>query len=243
MENNSLLNKKEVQITDQLTLRIPTVGEILDNQNTYFSLISIMTSTPLQYMVQLDDIGIDYTKITDYEMFRLFFPVYAQQDISILFGNLHLNDIDRYHNNNTNLDVLYSPSTGIIIDELVYMMMAKLLRRIHLIKYNRAMPKGENTKKYLLDKERRHIKNMERIRKRKEYEDSEFERIIIALVNRPEFKYNYSSVLDLSIYDFYQSFKQIQQGINFNNMMRGIYAGTIDAKKITDKSCLSWIIN
>ena len=106
MENKSLLNQKSIKITDQITLHIPTVGEILNEQSTYFSLVSIMTSTPLQYMVQLDDMHIDYTKISDFDMFRLFFPVYARQDISILFGDLALDDIYAGHDNSTNLEVL-----------------------------------------------------------------------------------------------------------------------------------------
>lgn len=241
MENKSLLNQKSVEITDRLTLHIPTVGEILNDQAIYFSLVSIMTSTPLQYMVQLDDMHIDYTKISDFDMFRLFFPVYARQDISILFGDLALDDIYAGHDNSTNLEVLYSPKSGVKIDEYVYWKMAKLMRQIHLIKYNRAMPKGEHTKKYLLDKERRHLKNLERMRKKKEFEQSDFEKLVIALVNNQSFKYDYDSVNQLSIYNFYQSFQQIQHEINFNNVMRGIYAGTIDTSKLTDKSVLSWI--
>lgn len=241
MENRSLLNQSSVQITDQLSLRIPTVGEVLDNESIYFSLVSIITSTPFQYMVQLDDLGIDYTQITDYQMFQLFFPVYAKQDTSIIFGNLDLSDIGMYHDHSTNLDVLYSPNTDIKIDEFVYVQMAKTMRQINYIKYERKKPKGENTKKYLLEKERRHLKNLERTRKRNEYKQSEFEKLVVALVNNNQFKYNYESVRNLSIYNFYQSFHQIQHEINFNNVMRGVYAGTIDSNKLQDRSCLSWI--
>ena len=243
MENRSLLNQSSVQITDQLSLRIPTVGEILENESTYFSLVSIMTSTPFQYMVQLDDLGVDYTKITDYEMFRLLFPLYAQQDTSIIFGNLDLKDIAIYHDNSTDLDVLYSPTSDIKIDELVYFNMAKTMRQVNCIKYERKKPKGENTKKYLLEKERRHLKNLERMMKHKEFEQSEFEKLIVALVNNEKFKYNYESIKTLSIYNFYQSFQQIQHEINFNNVMRGVYAGTIDTSKLQDRSVLSWVKN
>lgn len=241
MGSNSLLNKQSVEVTDQITLRIPTVGEILDNENAYFSLISIMTSTPFQYMVQLDDLGIDYTEITDYQMFQLFFPVYAQGDISIIFGDLDLKDIGLYHDHTTNLDVLYSPKSDIKIDEFVYYQMARLMRQVNCIKYDRKKPKGEHTKKYLLEKERRHLKNMERMKKRKEFEQSEFEKLIVALVNNVHFKYDYDTIRDLSIYNFYQSFQQIQHEINFNNVMRGVYAGTIDTSKLQDRTVLSWI--
>ena len=241
MDNRSLLNRTSIPITNELTIRIPTVGEILDKESEYFSLVSIMTSTPFQYMVQLDDLGVDYTKITDFEMFRLLFPLYVQQDTSIIFGDLDLKDIAAYHDNSTDLDVLYSPASDIKIDEFVYFNMAKAMRQVNCIKYERKKPKGENTKKYLLEKERRHLKNLERMKKYKEFEQSEFEKLIIALVNNEKFKYNYESIKTLSIYNFYQSFQQIQHEINFNNVMRGVYAGTIDTSKLQDRSCLSWI--
>lgn len=241
MGSKSLLNKKSVQITDQITIRIPTVGEVLKNESNYFSLVSIMTSTPFQYMVQLDDIGIDYTKITDYQMFRLLFPIYAQNDTSIIFGDLCLSDLQEYYDESTNLTVLYGLESDVKIDEFVYSNMAKLMRQINCIKYERKKPKGEHTKKYLLEKERRHLKNLERMRKKKEYEQSDFELMVIALVNNHNFKYDYESVMNLSIYNFYQSLRQIQHQIDFNNIMRGIYAGTVDSSKLTDRSVLSWI--
>ena len=241
MENKSLLNQSSVKITDQITLNIPTIGEILDDEAMYFSIVSVMTATPYQYMVQLDDIGIDYTKITDYQLFQIFFPIYAQNDVSIIFGDLNLKDIALYHDQKTNLDVLYSPLSDTAIDEFVYYQMARTMRQVNCIKYERKRPKGEHTKKYLLEKERRHLKNLERKRKNKEYEQSELEKLIVALVNNNHFKYDYESVRNLSIYNFYQSYKQIQHEINFNNVMRGVYAGTIDTTKLQDKSCLSWI--
>lgn len=242
MAAKSLLNRPSVQITDQLSLRVPSVGEILDCETDYFSLVSVMTSSPYQYMVQLDDIGIDYTQITDYQMFQLFFPVYAQnQNLSVIFGSLSLKDIALFHDHTTDLDVLYSPSSDIKIDEFVYLNMAKVMRQINCIKYERKRPKGEHTRKYLLEKERRHLKNLERMKKRKEYEQPEFEKLVVALVNNEKFKYDYESVKQLSIYNFYQSFRQIQHQINFNNVMHGVYSGTIDTSKLSDKSCLSWI--
>ena len=176
-------------------------------------------------------------------MFQIFFPVYAKQDISIIFGNLDLSDIRMYHDHSTNLDVLYSPSTDIKIDEFVYFNMARTMRQVNLLKYERKKPKGEKNKKYFLEKERRHLKNLEVMRKRKEFEQSEFEKLIVALVNNNHFKYDYNSVLTLPIYNFYQSFQQIQHEINFNNVMRGVYAGTIDTNKLQDRSVLSWIKN
>ena len=241
MVSRSLLNKRYVDINPQIRLYIPTVGEVLDNEGIYFSLISVLTSSPFQYMVQLDDLGIDFTKITDYQMFLLFFPSVAQSDISIIFGDLYTQDFIVKPNNQNDTYVLYSPSQNITIDELAYRQIASVLRQVNQLKRNRDKPGTESSKEYLLEKERRHMRNMERRRKNQEYVQSEFEKLVVALVNQKDFKYNYEEVKGLSIYNFYQSFKQIQHNIDFTNVMRGVYAGTIDTSKITNKDCLFWI--
>lgn len=121
MENRkSLLKLSSVDILPNLSLRIPTVGEILDDEQHYYSLISSLTATPFQYMVQLDDIGIDFTKITDYELFLMLFPSFTLADMSILFGKINFSDISVCKSNKNGALVLYSPKNDIIIDELVY---------------------------------------------------------------------------------------------------------------------------
>ena len=64
----SLLNSSALPITPQIELYIPTVGEILEDEKYYYNLVFSLCATPSDYMVQLDDAGIDYTKITDYEL-------------------------------------------------------------------------------------------------------------------------------------------------------------------------------
>lgn len=240
MGSKSLLRADSVEITDKLSLHIPTVGEILDNQDLYFNLVSIFTSTPFQYMVQLDDIHIDYTTITDYQMFLIFFPLYVGEDMSILFGDIDTSNFGIYTNQQNDTTVIYNPTNDVIIDELVYNNIANTLRRVNLIKKVMSKPANENARKYLIEKERKRLKRLARERKKNGNDDSEFEKYIVALVNNKDFKYNYEEVENLSIYKFYQSLRQIQTNINFNNIMRGVYAGTVDASKI-DKRSLSWI--
>lgn len=240
MGNKSLLRADSVEITDKLSLHIPTVGEILDNQDLYFNLVSIFTSTPFQYMVQLDDIHIDYTTITDYQMFLIFFPLYVGEDMSILFGDIDTSNFGVYTNQQNGTTVIYNPTNDVIIDELVYNNIGNTLRKINHIKKVLSKPANENARKYLIEKERKRLKRLARERKKNGNDDSEFEKYIVALVNNKDFKYNYEEVENLSIYKFYQSLRQIQTNINFNNIMRGVYAGTVDASKI-DKSSLSWI--
>lgn len=236
MENKgSLLNKSSIQIIPNLSLNIPTVGEILEDEEHYYSLVSSLTATPFQYMVQLDDMGIDFTQITDYQLFMMLFPSFAKTDISLLFGSLDLSDISICQNSQNDSIVLYSPKNDIVIDELIYNNIVKYIRKINNLKRENRKPGNDEAKEFRIKLERKKQKR----NANKPYEPY-LEKMVIALVNRPEFKYNYEQVNNLNIYQFNKSFEQINTSINFDNTMIGVYAGTIDTSKIRDKSCLSW---
>lgn len=236
VSKKSLLNATSVNIIPKLSVRIPTVGEILEDEDSYYEITSSLTATPFQYMVQLDDMGIDYTQVTDYQLFMMLFPMYAKSDLSILFGNLDTSDFGIYLNQQDNSQVLYSPTNDIIIDELVYNDLTEVIRKINLFEKVKSKPGNESARKYLLEKERKKQK-----RNAKKQKEPYLEKLVIALVNTSEFPYNYETCMDLSIYKFNQSFKQIQQKITFDNTMIGVYAGTVDTSKMTNKDALSWI--
>ena len=237
MENKKRLrNATSVDIVPNLSIRIPTVGEILEDEDKYYEIVSSLTATPFQYMVQLDDMGIDYTQITDYQLFMMLFPMYAKSDLSLLFSDLDTSDFGIYINQQDNSQVIYSPNNNIIIDELIYNDLADTIRKINLFEKVKSKPGNESARKYLLEKERKKQK-----RNAKKPKEPYLEKLVIALVNTSEFPYNYETCMDLSIYKFNQSFKQIQQKITFDNTMIGVYAGTVDTSKMTNKDALSWI--
>lgn len=239
MENRkSLLNLDKVNVTETISLRIPTVGEILEDEQVYYSIVSSLTASPYQYMVQLDDMGVDYTQVTDYELFMMLFPMFAKSDLSIIFGDLYTSDYNVYVDNSNSTNILFSPTNGLDykIDEFVYTQLSDMLRKINNIEKVKTKPGNEEARRYFIEKERKRQKR----NARKPYEPY-LEKLVIALVNRPEFKYNYEETMNLSIYKFNQSFKQIQTSITFDNTMIGVYAGTVDTSKMKDKSCLSWI--
>lgn len=235
MENKkSWLNLSIIDITPNLSLRIPTVGEILEDEDTYYNITSAFTSSPYQYMAQLDAMHIDFTTITDYDLFMLMFSLYAETDLSILFGSIDTSDFVINKDTNT----ICSAKNNIEINELVYNDLADAIRKINLYEKVTYKPGNEAARKYLLEKEKKRLK-----RNAKKPREPYLEKLVIALVNTSEFPYDYDSCMDLSIYQFNQSFKQIQHKIAFDNTMTGVYAGTIDTSKLNNKDILSWIPN
>lgn len=237
MENKkSLLNLSSVDIAPNFSIKIPTVGEILEDEFTYYGISHFLSASPFQYMVQLDDMGIDYTTINDFELFKIFFPVYSKSDMSILFGDIDTSDFGIYINKKDGSEVIYSPKNDILINELVYHDLSNIVRKMNLFEKVSWKPGNDSAKKYLLEKER---KKQQRNTKKKQ--EPYLEKVVIALVDTSEFPYNYDSCMDLSIYKFNSSLRQIQHKIAFDNTMTGVYSGTVDTSKIRNKSCLTWI--
>lgn len=232
----SLLIQSSIDILPNLSVRIPTVGEILEDEQQYYSLVSSLTATPFQYMVQLDDIGVDFTKITDYELFMMLFPNFARTDMRLLFGETDLSDISVCKNNQNGTFVLYSPQSDIVIDESIYEKIVSCVREINHLEKETRRPGNDQAKEFRIKLERKKQKR----HANKPYEPY-LEKMVVALVNRPEFKYNYEQTQRLTIYQFNRSFEQINISINFDNTMIGVYAGTVDTSKIKDRSCLSWL--
>ena len=89
MATLNLLYEHEYVINDKIKVVIPTVGQVLDNEDEYYSMVTAFTAMPIDLMVQLDDMKIDFEKITDYDLFIILFNGLRLQNISLI-----LKDID-----------------------------------------------------------------------------------------------------------------------------------------------------
>jgi hypothetical protein len=61
---------------------------------------------------------------------------------------------------------------------------------------------------------------------------NELDALTLYLVNNANFKYNFNTVRDLSIYDFLSSSKQILKAEHVDKLLIGGYSGGIDLSKI-----------
>lgn len=236
MATQHLLYRDSVLVGDTIEIAIPTVGQILDCEDDYYSLVSVITSMPIDFMVQLDDMGIDYTEVTAYDVFLAFFPVLQMsQHADLVFKNIDITNFRPAINEDSKQIVMIDPVNDIKIDRIMYERMATALRKIHHLEKNRRKPAGEEAKKYLLERARKKLK-----RRRNRENDSQLEQLIIAMVNNNEYKYDFEGTKELSIYQFNESVRQVIKKVDYNNRMIGIYTGSIDTKKLS-QSDLTWL--
>lgn len=222
-------------MNDKISVVVPTVGQILADEDAYFSIVTAVTATPSDFMVQLDDIGIDFSSISSFELFLLLFRSLQESDTSLVFGNLDLSKFKPAINDQNGMVVLLDSENGIMIDRAIHDQICRVLREINHLEKNDRKPANEEAKKYMIERAR--LKQRRAARRERE---SQLEDLIVAMVNTEQYKYGYEGTLDLTIYQFNASVYQIVKKINYDNTMIGCYAGTVNIKDL-NQSDLNWL--
>ena len=62
-------------------------------------------------------------------------------------------------------------------------------------------------------------------------------------MNTEQFKYDFEGVKNMSIYQFNESLRQVIKKNNYNNLMYGVYAGTIDTKGLSQEDMILSLIH
>lgn len=231
----NLLYSKKYHINEYIEIEIPEVGDILEDEEKYYGMISLITATPYDMMVQLDDAGIDFTQINDYELFLLMFGFLKSQDTSMVFGSLDLTQFETVINEQNNTIILRDSESGAVIDRAIHGKICAAIREIHHLEKNTRKPGNSEAKAYMIERARAKMK-----RKKERISRSHLEELIVALVNTEQFGYGYGGTRELSIYQFNESVYQVIKKVDFDNKMRGIYAGTIGAKDMSQDE-LNWL--
>lgn len=235
MATLNLLYKQEYAINEHIKIQIPTVGEVLDNEDDYYTMVTMLTAMPVDMMVQLDDIGIDFTAINEYELFLILFNALKDKDTSLIFGELDLKPFRSAVNPQNNTIVLRNKETGVVIDRGIQGQIASVLRKIHNLKRNNRKPANQEAREYMLQRAREKMR-----RRSKCMNDSQLEELIVAMVNTEQFHYGFEGTRELSIYQFNESVRQVIKKIDYDNRMHGVYAGTVNAKELSQDD-LNWL--
>lgn len=230
-------------VSDHIIIHQPTLDEICNyGEQEYYSMICQLTATPQSLKVQLWDMGIDYTKITAWDLFyNMLYRLYPKEKTSIIFGNL---DISKFQIQlkDDNSFFLYQIiecndcMEEIIIDEFTYNIITDYLRQVHGIYKDEKLPGNESTKIILIEDEREEIER----NKYKEYH-SQLKNLISSMINSEGFKYNHSDVWNMKINAFMDSVKRISKIKNADLLLQSGYSGFgVNLKEVSNKQ-LNWM--
>lgn len=235
MRDLNILYKSYYPINDKIHVIIPTVEEVLEDESNYYGLVSAFTAMPIDMMVQLYDAGIDFSTIDEYELFQSLFLGLRGQDTHLLFGDLDLSKFEPGINPQNNNFIFYDSENDIVIDRAIHNQIATVLRQIHHLEKNIRKPGNAEALDYMIKKERKRLKRLAN----KPY-TSQLEPLIISMVNTEQYKYDFETTKYLTIYQFNQCVLQVIRKNDYNNLMHGVYSGTVDVKEV-NKNQLTWI--
>lgn len=236
MASMHLLYQHELPINDSIHIMIPTVGEILECEDDYYSMVSMLTSMPIDMAVALDDLGIDFTTINEWELFLLTFNSLKGLDTTLIFGDLDLKPFTHAVNPQNGNVLLVDRDKDIRIDRALHGQIADALRRIHHLEKNNKKPANKEAREFMIERARK------KMRRNAKKTNSHLEDLIVAMVNTEQYHYGFEGTRELSIYQFNESVRQVIKKNDYNNKMHGIYSGTVSAKDLSQDD-LNWLIH
>lgn len=241
-------------VTDKICIHQPTLGDIVEFGDTrFYTIVNTLCANTTSFRLQLWKAGVDWNKISDYELFCILIQTLTPKDTSLLFGDLNLSWFKLLHDTEKDCDLLvyipldenneplpFSYQDAITIDEFVYTRMAKYLRRMFNIYPKVEFAKNKATKEAMIWEDEENLKIQEQKNKNKEVEKSFLLPLISSMVNHPGFKYKTNELREIGIVQFMDSVKRLQVYESTTALLKGMYSGFIDGSQIKQEN-LNWL--
>lgn len=217
------------KINDYVTITLPKIGDVVRyGERQYYSMVQTITAIPSEMKSQLWDMGLDWTQITDYQLFMMLAPTLSKDKTSILFGDLDFGSMKIFENKENETVYLCNPETGVIIDELAFGKIHSYLCSAHNLTKKVEKAANEYTKKFMIDEDRQKIA----YNSKQPYKS--FLRPIISAV-KCRMGYTLDYVKNMGLYEFMDDLSRLQIIVNSDALLQGSYSGMIDTKKIPKK--------
>ena len=242
-----VIQGEDFHINDFIVIHNPTVREVSEYGEFKFAqLLNLLTRRPYDVAVELDDIKLNYQKLTDWDLF-VDDPLddgirhVPKENTSIFFGNIDFTNMIPITSEDGTKRLVLSDNPMVVIDQSIFTYITKYLRHLYFIDEKVEFDAGnEQMRRALLDKMRRKQKKLVRdYQNGKVKMQSNLSNMIHYCCNHSEFCYNYAEVMDIKLGLLYASYYYIQYSNEREHIVDGMYHGTIDVGKMKDKSVLN----
>lgn len=215
-----------------ITISVSTMRTFIElGEKRYLQTINVFTTNTTEYRVPLWDVGIDWNEISDFELFCMLYKQIDSEVAKSMFEQtsdeeFSFDDFELYKKDE--IVVLYNEKLNIEINEEVYQHIAQYLRIIFNINPAEKITHDKFLKEMYINKDRREAE----IKKKKQSDNvNSIQSLISACVNHPGFKYKLKEVLDMGIYEFYDSVARLNVYESTTAVLKGMYSGFVDASK------------
>ena len=231
---------KPFDVGNGMTIYQPTIGQILDiGEENFYTTLYIFIGNPTMFRLQLWDMGIDWNKITSYDIFTSAVTGINKKVSDLLFGDLDFSGFALYGKNieqiNDNgeteiiqIPTLYNQSIDIEISREDYTLISEYLQVMFNIHPKVERAKGRATKEAIIEEDRMNLA----MRQKEKQSGSTLLPLISSCLNHPGFKYKLNELEDVGICYFMDSVQRLQVYESSTAVMKGMYSGFVDGSKI-----------
>lgn len=230
----------DIKIANGITLYQPTIGDIANyNESEYFSVAQTLCATPSSMKVQLDDMGLDYMQVDDFQLFMMLcqLKLLPPDKTKPLLGDLDLTQFKPYQKDGeeaylTNGQVAENGEL-IIINSIIYEILVTYIRKMHGFKKQVDKAGNAITRKVLIDEARKDIERSK---------DKQYKSFLVPLVSALQGRQGYTRdyVYNMGLYEFMNQINRVQIIVQADAALQGSYSGFVDTKKL-DKTIFDWM--
>lgn len=221
-------------INSYLTIYQPTIGDIINyGEKEYYSMIQALTAIPSDSKSMLWDMGLDWNKVEDYQMFLMMAPSLSQKQTQIILGDIDLQRMKPVENLQNGEIILRDPVTGAIIDELAYKTMFAYLCKLHNLTKKVEKAGNKYTKQVLIDEDRQ----------KREYASKQpYKSFLMPLISSVKVRQAYTKdyIRNMGLQEFFDDVNRLNIIVNTDALLSGAYSGMMDTSKIK-KSQFNWM--
>lgn len=234
MDQLEILRGRPIKIDDVITLTQPTIDQIVEfGEQRFFSIFYTLCSVSSDMKSSLWDAGLDFMKVSDWQLFLMLSRNFGRDDTFLMFGDVDFQSMKMMKYPTT--DEIVLTDGKVFITEATYGTFIPYVREMIGYVLNREKAANKATKMAMIEEDR-----MNRQLNADKPFVSSLHTIIISLVNTEEFPYKYDEVYDLTLYQLMKSYMQIQNKKSAMALYQGSMSGFVDTSKINRKD-FSWI--
>ena len=201
----------------------------------FYSTAWTLCSSPWDMPSMLDDLGIDFREISEWEFFRLLLNIIDSSQLKPFIGDVDFKEFvpmtEHFKDGNERI-VLFRQSDEAIFDEKDYDTFISYLREMIGFQHKNKTKYSNTAAKWYIEDDRK--RRQRAAHKNDKENESMIYDIVLTLVNTEEFPYDYDSVYQITLYQLMKSFTQIQGKKSALALLQGSMSGFVDTKGISN---------
>ena len=260
--NSFLQSGNDLHLHSSLNFKHPILQEVLDidknnyglnSELLYYSMVNVFLTDPYDYMVFLDDNGVDYEQVSPFEVFCLLCNEYVNN----IMDSEELTDLEKTNLFSNNLyfkafkfflgvesffiaqtedgdNVILDNNKNFILNSEIYDYISEFIRKINGIpETDKINPEDDWAKQILIEDERERLKKQA---KKKQKDDDSNKNRLGNLISSITWSCN--GVItpfnrnQLHMYDLIDGINRTDKLLHYTNTMTGYYSGCIEKKNI-----------